>query len=193
MSSKSRVKFGFFIAGLVILVVVAAGSISLLASFVSYFQQGADPASIFRGHTLVVPEIAEARWLLVDETEGKAPSRAQQEELIAAYWLAWEALGRAHQTGDPSDLLTYWAGAAYDHALASIDPAGQQTYAHTGHRLTMHFFSEDGSVAAFQDDAFVITQQLGGEAVSLQASAQVVMTLDQGFWRIRQITLDYHL
>ncbi len=193
MSNKSRVKFTLFVAGIAILTLVTAAGISLLSGFIAYFQQGADPASIFRGHTLVVPQSDQARWLTVDAVEGKLPSQAQQEEVIAAYWLAWEALGRAHETGDTSDLLTYWAGAAYDHALVSINPDLPRAYAHAGHKLTMRFFSEDGSVTTFQDDGFSITQQSGGVEFTLHASALVVMTLDQGFWRIRQITLDYHL
>ena len=123
-----------FLASIIIAIPLIAVSLSLVAQFISYFQQGADPASIFRGHALVIPAPEEAEWLPFEVADKMRPSQAESEEIIAAYWLAWDALSRAYETGDKTDLLTYWAGAAYDHATAGIRETQKLTQIHSGHR-----------------------------------------------------------
>lgn len=190
MNRKAWAKFVIFIGAMGILVPVALLAFSLLTQFIGAFQQGADPASIFHGHQLVVPKKEMAQWLpFTDETE--LPTQAEQEEIIAAYIDAWNALGRAQQTGDLADLATYWAGSAYQQVTASIDPRRHLKQIHSGHRLALTFMSTDGSVVTFQDKDFTLTQTLGSSTMTLTASAEVVMTLDQGFWRIRSIRLTF--
>ncbi|MDX2141269.1 MAG: hypothetical protein SF123_24505 [Chloroflexota bacterium] len=190
MNGKARLKFSLFLFGSGLSLVMGLAIIALVTQFAAYFQQGANPASIFRGHSLYIPHDSEARWQISDG-DGKIPTPAERDEIIAAYWGAWEALGRAAQTGDTSDLLTGWAGAAYEHALAGIDADIRLTQLHSGHSLTLRYLSSDGSVVAFDDQNFTLTQKHEGAEVTLSVSASVVMTLDQGFWRIRQITLEY--
>jgi hypothetical protein len=186
MTTKARIKLVIFAAALLILIPVGFLSLSLLVRFVTSFQEGADPASIFRGHQLVIPGPDQAQWRDLADVD---ISRAQQEEIIAAYWLAWDGLNRAHQTGDTTDLATYWAGSAYEQVLAGLGTTRSRL--HAGHQLYMTFFSDDGSVVAFEDDGFIMTVNTTGEPVTVRASASVVMTLDQGFWRIRSLTLHY--
>lgn len=185
MSRKSRLKFAIFVGGLMMVIPLSLIGVSLLAQFITYFQQGADPASIFRGHALLITDAAEMHWLSVGDYTGETPTRSEQEEIVAAYWLAWEALIQAQRTGDTSDMATYWSGMAYDQALAGMNQSMMQD--HTGHRLKLVFFSDDGSVVSFRDVSFTIVQP----TIPLTVSAQVVMTLDQGFWRVRAITLEY--
>lgn len=191
MAAKARVKFMIFLGALVIAVPGVVISVSLVAQFVAYFQQGADPASIFHGHALIIPEAESARWANISQMDGTAPSLPQQEEIISAYWLAWEALGRAQQTDDLSDLPTYWAGSAYTQVVAGMPAEAVQLQSHSGHTLHLSFFSADGSVAAFEDRNFSLVMSIHGISHSVDATASVVMTLDQGFWRIRQIEVRY--
>ncbi|QPC84959.1 hypothetical protein G4Y79_11490 [Phototrophicus methaneseepsis] len=194
--NKTQVKFGIFVVGMAVTAVLVVVGISLLSRFIAAFQQGADPASIFRGHTLAIPEREEAYWRSTRTsaaigTNEILPKRSEYEEMISAYWLAWDALGRAHLTGDTSDMATYWAGAAYAQAMADISPEQSESLQTSGHVLRLTFFSEDGSVVAFEDEGFFITRVVHSSTFRLKTSASVVMTLDQGFWRIRQITLRY--
>ena len=182
---KARVKFVIFIVAMSVVSVGALVGFTLLTQFVAYFQQGADPASIFRGHTLAIPETHQARWQRLPDGVLK---KSEEEEILAAYWLAWEALSRAYVTGDTSDIPTYWAGAAYDHALQNMTQDGMT---HRLHRLNLEFFSDDGSVVAFRDRAFRMEQTVADVTILLNVDADIVMTLDQGFWRIRSITLYY--
>jgi len=189
MTGKSRLKFMLFVLGLVMAVPVGLAAVALLSQFVVSFNQGADPASIFRGHSLALPAADNAEWISVSDADGVNPSLSQQEEILSAYWLAWEAVGRAYQTGDTSDLATYWAGGAYEQVLAGNNPSS--TLAHTGHDLHLTYFSSDRSVVSLRDEAFTITRTIDEHTVSMQASATVVMTLDQGFWRIRSMTVQF--
>ncbi|MBK8020808.1 MAG: hypothetical protein IPK19_05100 [Chloroflexi bacterium] len=187
--SKNTVKLIIFVGALALLIPGSLIGFRTLSDFIAAFNSGADPASIFRGHQLAVPEREEARWLSFD-AEGSAPKQVEREELISAYWLAWESLVRAHETGDPADLPTYWAGPALDAARSAI-AGGQTIFTHDGHRLRLLFFSDDSSVALLRDENFHYTQTIAGTPVTLTATAEVVMTLDNGFWRIRQYILDF--
>jgi len=191
MNSKRRLKFMIFLGGVVAAIPLIAIGLSLISEFVVYFQQGADPASIFRGHTLVIPAEEDATWASFDDIPGDTPTRAEREEVIAAYWLAWGAIDNAHRTGDTSDLATYWAGAAYEQVLAGLDDGQIRSQTHTAHTLYLSYFSDDGSVIAFEDRDLSLRKLINGSSIALQANASVVMTLDQGFWRVRVITIDY--
>lgn len=189
--SKVRAKFFIFLVALGIMIPLALLGVALTGQFVFFFQQGANPASIFHGNELILPEPAQARWLPLTGYGGSTPSQAQAEELLAAYWEAWTALERSHLTGDTSNLLTHWAGDAYQQALQAVDPADHVQMTHSSHQLRLTFFSDDGSVAAFDDLNFLVEYTTAGSTTSLNASASIVMTLDTGFWRIRSLTVAY--
>lgn len=191
MTRKTKVKFLFFIIGVMLLVPASMATVTLFAEFIAYFQQGADPASIFRGHSLILPDADAMQWIDLGDDVASQPTRAEQEEILAAYWAAWQGLVRAHLTDDTSDLATYWAGDAYQQAIMGFDEAFSRMMTHTGHRLSLIFFSDDGSVVAFSDVDLTLTQTIDDIVLTLQVSADVVMTLDQGNWRVRSITLYY--
>lgn len=190
--SKTTTKFIIFLIILAVAIPVGLLSITMLTQFVSYFQQGADPASIFHGHELVIPSADQARWLPDTFTEDVRISRSQREELISGYYRAWDAVSRAHETGDPTDLPTYWAGDALEQIRVSIDPEATLIQLHEQHRLQLTFFSDDGSVATLNDIGFHLIQTRDDVTIQTTVNASVVMTLDNGFWRIRLITLSYH-
>lgn len=199
MKTLLRIKFGIFVLVIAIAIPVVPISFGLVTQFITYFQQGANPASIFRGNKLVLPATDQARWLTSQPLEGASASPAQLEELLAAYWQAWQALSRAYQTNDKSDLLTYWAGDAIgqvERGLDGIQKGGQFHFTDRNHQLQLLFFSDDGTSALVQDSNFQVQYTLSsaGRRVefSMDTSALVFITLDNGFWRIRQITIHYH-
>ncbi len=186
--SKDKVKFWIFAFGIALLIPLSLIGFALMSSFIAAFNTGADPASIFRGHSLYAPDIEEAQWVSI-EAEGTAATQVELEELISAYWLAWEALEQAHVTGDLTDLPTYWAGDALGMARNSAESG--VTITHSGHRLRLVFFSDDSSVAVVRDLGFAYTVTDANGAYALTATAEIVLTLDNGFWRIRQYNVDF--
>jgi len=187
--SKNRIKFILFVAALLIGIPTSLIGFLMLNSFIAAFNSGADPASIFRGHRLILPTEDQAQWMSTD-VEGTQPNQNTLENLISAYWFAWEALARAYQTGDSADLPTYWAGAALDQVQAA-DPSSSMSFVHNRHRLYLRFLSDDMTVAVVDDVGFQyhITQQ--GVEFVISANATLVLTLDNSFWRIREYTIDF--
>ncbi len=181
--SKTQSKLLIAIGGLVFLGPVLLVALYLMSDFLASFNQGADPASIFHGHQLVLPQPEEARYIPSVNRQGKVPTRAERNELISAYWAAWSALTRAQETGLADDLATYWAGPA----LGFARNAETQPYATAEHKLQLRYLSPDGSLATLTDVRFTLTTA----DLSVTATAEVVMTLDNGFWRIRLIELNY--
>lgn len=187
--SKTRAKMLIFLVALPVAGAMALLGLRGVAEFMAAFQQGANPASIFRGAQLIIPAADEARWLPDAPDTIAAPSDAERDELIAAYWQAWRALERAYETGLADDLPTYWAGAAFTQIWLADAHELRQT--DSGHKLQLTFFSDDGTIAGFDDVDFQLTQSVDGNAIVAQATASVVMTQDNGYWRVRQITIGF--
>jgi len=188
--SKNRAKFILFITALLIGIPASLIGFLMLNSFIAAFNSGADPASIFRGHRLILPTEDQAQWMSTDAA-GTQPNQNTLENLISAYWFGWEALARAYQTGDSANLPTYWAGAALDQVQAA-GPSSSMSFVHNRHRLYLRFLSEDMTVAVMDDVGFHFQYSSIQQGVefTLSANATLVLTLDNGFWRIREYTID---
>lgn len=192
MSPKSRAKLQIFIVGTILAIPLFVVGTQAAMNFLASFNQGADPASIFRGHELIVPESDNARWLSDRYVLEHTASFAEREEIIAAYYDGWLALSRSYETRDTANLATYWAGAALAQARQSVMDESTHAQRHTAHKLQLTYFSEDSSVVAFEDLHFELTQILDGSLeITVNTSASVVMTNDSGYWRIRSLTLRY--
>ncbi|MBX3082879.1 MAG: hypothetical protein KF716_14680 [Anaerolineae bacterium] len=198
LSSKARLKLTIFLIALPVTFFGGLLGFRLLLAFITSFQQGADPASIFHGALLIVPSPDQVTWKSIEvSAPAKQPDRGQQEQISAAYWGAWRSLERALMTGNTSDLATYWAGAAYQQVNALVQTnAGlprtqRRTQTDLGHQLYLKFYAEDDSVIQFEDRNFSITYTTAGKSRTVHASASIVMTLDNGYWRIRLISLHY--
>jgi hypothetical protein len=178
--SKNRIKLAIFLAAVPVALLVLLLIFRALGGLIALFNTGANPASIFRGAELTLPQAGQARWIPDTGDTGNTMSDAQREAVLAAYWGGWAALARAYKTGLRTDLATYWAGGAYD----GLDLSGSGESA--GHKLRLRYFSDDGTVAALDDVGFTLDP-----ALEIYASASVVMTLDSGYWRIRSITIQF--
>lgn len=179
--SKARIKLVIFFAAIPPALLILFVGFRALSGVIALFNSGANPASIFHGAELKLPDADQARWLPDAGSTGETPSDAQREAILAAYWGAWEALVRASVTGSGADLPTYWAGGAY----ALLDPTTRGVGISADHKIRLRYLSDDGTIAALDDFNFVLDTDLG-----IRASASSVMTLDNGYWRIRYITIN---
>lgn len=191
MNRKTRSKLIIALWGMAIFIPLSWVVFWGLSDFLASFNEGADPASIFRGHQLILPESEQARYVPNENLEGKTPTQAEREEILAAYWLAWDVLARAHQTQKLDDLPTYWAGSALQFAQASIDDGTLSQFDTSNHTLRLVYLADDGSVVSLIDESFNVVRSVDDTQLTLTASASVLMTLDNGFWRIRLIEIDY--
>lgn len=185
MMSKTRTKLLIALALSPVLLLIVILLVFGFSQFLAYFQQGADPASVFRGNTLIIPSEEEAIWLSTAPEQGIAPSKAQQDELIAAYWGAWQALSRAYETGLTEDLSTYWALPILSEIEIAITSSFPLSYQTEQHQLQITYFSDDRSIAAL-NDSFIVQK----DEIRLSAIAHSILSLDNGRWRIRLLQLN---
>jgi hypothetical protein len=184
--NKVQAKRWVFILMTPIILIGSLTVILMLSQILASFQEGADPASIFRGHQLVRPALEDARWLVSVAPQGRTPSDAQKEELLADYWQAWQALGRAYATGKRDDLSTYWAQPILNHLNATISFSDSISYETTAHKLRLLYFADDASVARISDGFIVRLNEQ-----SWRTTAEITLTLDNGRWRIRLLEINY--
>ncbi len=182
---KTRLKFLLFIGILPLAIIVSLLLLLRFSNIISSFQAGADPAAIFRGHQLILPAVEDAVLLVSDlKRGGKYPTRSQRDELIASYWLAWEAIDRAYQTGLTQDLATSWALPALDIVIQSLAEGGFRT---EQHQVRLIYFSADGTFASVEDKFIVYTDHY-----RLNVKGDAMLTLDDGRWRVRYLELHYN-
>lgn len=182
--TKIRAKLCLLGILLPIVLVLTLASFVGLSRFIAYFQQGADPVSIFRGNELTIPDETQAVWLSTTPKRGITPTKGQQEEIIAHYWQAWDDLSRAYELGDDTNLSTHWALPALALVQDAIDRDTTQMYETSHHQLQLVYFSDDRSVAHL-NDTFLVSLKQG----ALKATATTTLTLDDGRWRIRLLTI----
>lgn len=182
---KTRLKFFLFIMVVPIALLMSLAVLLRFSNIISFFQAGADPASIFRGHELIVPAVDEAVLLVSNLNRGgKYPTRSQRDELITSYWLAWEAVARAYETGLTADLATSWGLPALEILKQSISDGGFRT---EQHQVRLIYFSEDGTFASVEDKFVVYTDHY-----MLNVKGDAILTLDDGRWRVRYLELHYN-
>jgi hypothetical protein len=183
--TKTRIKLVIALALSPLFLLLALIFVRGLGQFLAYFHEGADPASIFRGNALIIPSEEEARWLSTAPQQGIAPSKAQQDELIAAYWGAWQALSRAYETGLAEDLSSYWALPILEELESIIPESSPLFYQTERHQLEISYFSDDRSIASLFD-SFILQK----DDIHLAASAETTLSLDNGRWRIRLLRIE---
>ncbi|TFD30674.1 hypothetical protein [Cryobacterium cryoconiti] len=122
-----------------------------------------------------------------DEREMEPASRTR---IAASYIRAWAAIGRFQSTGETPAVIDTFSGAAR-RAVLELPSTGPSATWDLRHSLELEFYSLDGATVAFQDQGARIARTVGtGESETVilsQETYDVVMVLEDGFWRIRQL------
>jgi hypothetical protein len=194
--SKNRLKLLLSVA----LLLVIAGLLWLLlrglGDLVTYFQQGADPASALNIVPNRPPDLhVKLAWLPDDADTGRAMEPYTRRQIEASYLRAWLQWNLSYLKGEPFGLKTYFSGpglAAASEAVTRTTAAGWRVaQADLTHSLRLHFYSADGSIVSFTDHAANVAQVVrdarGNEVFAGESTAayDVVMFLDDGNWRMR--------
>lgn len=172
------------------------GSVTGVARLVTYFQQGADPASALN----IVPNVpldlyVDLAWLPDDPDTGREMEPFTRTQIESAYLRAWLQWNISYLRGEPYGLKTYFVGPAWEAASDAVATVAQRGWqiaqADTEHELTLHFYAADGSIVSFTDSratvAQIITDGEGNAIFAGESTAifDVVMMLEDGNWRIR--------
>ncbi|TFB87348.1 hypothetical protein E3O44_09565 [Cryobacterium algoricola] len=110
--------------------------------------------------------------------------------IAASYIRAWAAIGRFQSTGERPAVIDTFSGAAR-RAVLELPRTGPSATWDLRHSLELEFYALDGATVAFHDGGANIARTVGtgvSETVLLShESYDVVMVLEDGFWRIRQL------
>ncbi|TFC17326.1 hypothetical protein [Cryobacterium glucosi] len=110
--------------------------------------------------------------------------------IAASYIRAWAAIGRFQSTGERPAVNDTFSGAAR-RAVLDLPRTGPSATWDLRHSLELEFYALDGATVAFHDGGANIARTVGtglNETVLLShESYDVVMVLEDGFWRIRQL------
>ncbi|GGM09019.1 hypothetical protein [Nakamurella endophytica] len=171
-------------------VVVALAAVVGAAQLVLRLSTGASTASALH-EVDTVPADADllVHWAPDAWQRDRRPEPATRTLVAAAYVRAWAAVGHYQTTGDGQALQDTFSGAARAAALA-LPRSGVATW-DVGHRLRLEFYALDGATVAFRDEAADVVRSVPGAGVLLsRESYDVVMVLEDGYWRVRQLRRD---
>jgi len=195
---KKRIKYYRIYFG-VISVFVLIVLIGVFAKIWFYFNSGAD-RSIALNLSPILPEahVPYIRWLEDDPETGRVMENFSRGEIMKDYIRGWYQVDQSMFTGDTGGLKEYFTSAALPRILENVREikSGSWLLSQTDlrHFIKLHFYSADGQIVAFTDKNLLIKQRIyrkkdrkniyRGEQL---ADYDVVMLLDDGYWRIKNI------
>ncbi|MDY7541911.1 MULTISPECIES: hypothetical protein [unclassified Cryobacterium] len=110
--------------------------------------------------------------------------------IAASYIRAWAAIGHFQSTGERPAVNDTFSGSAR-RAVLELPRTGPSATWDLRHSLELEFYALDGATVAFHDGGANIARTVGtglNETVLLgHESYDVVMVLEDGFWRIHQL------
>lgn len=194
--SKTRVKIVIWLMLCGLAAGLALFLFSRLANVLTYFQEGADPASALN----IVPNVpadlkVRLEWLPDDQDTGRQLEPFTRTQVESAYLRAWLQWNISYLKGEPFGLETYFVGPALEAVTEGVRAAHQQGWSleqtDLEHQLRLHFYAADGSIVSFTAHDVLVAQLLRNEhgapilAQTSQATYDVIMMLEDGNWRVR--------
>ena len=194
----SRVKHSKLsrIASAVIVVVVIAMVFAGLAKTFAYFKTGADNGEIYVINTNILKDHhPKIMWQQDQIVDGRIVNDYMRSELEKAYIEAWYVANMSFANKDDGHLEDYFAGKALEWIKAEVNDSSEYTVHQTelNHNLQLNHFTLDNQLAAFSDQGVRVVRRVMGDSGELiyeeenTFDYQVVMTLDDGRWRIRHL------
>jgi hypothetical protein len=170
------------VAAVTVLTAVVA-VVSGAADGIAFFGTGADPAAALKETAIFIDGDADVAWQPDAPNLPRRMEEASRVAIAASYLAAWNH----RTTGGDADYLAGPAAAAA--AAVPSSPPSNVTEVDLSHDLRLEFYSADGQLVAFTDDAVVArgVALSSGEAWSDTAPERyvVVMILVDGNWRLR--------
>ncbi len=197
---KARLKVIIALLLLIGALLTALGAVAGIGQLLLYFSSGADPATIFQSVPPVPVDLRDRVTWLPDRPSAAASRVLEpymRERIAGAYLYGWAQWNISYDLKQPYNLKTYFARPALDavtQAVTATVAAGWQVrQSNLHHTLELAFYADDGSLVAFTDHNAHLVQQVvnaDGSQVEVQESTNVydvVMRLDDGEWRIRDL------
>ena len=171
------------------LLVLSLGVVGI-SNLLAHFKTGADQTNIYDlGLNLLENHNPEIKWLPDDSDIGGDINEYLREEISDSYSDAWGILNLSMAEGRDLGLrenFTERKTRIIQEAITSSQPVYRSDLKHL---LKLHFISLDRQVVSFSDHKAIseITTLNNKVIYSDTSSYQVVMTLDDGKWRINKM------
>ncbi|GAC1637089.1 MAG: cellulase family glycosylhydrolase [Herpetosiphon sp.] len=140
---------------------------------------------------------AALNWQMDDVDSGRQLDPNQRSQLGDAYRRAWLQWNLSFLHDRPDSLASFFTGPALHAATTSVKEARRDhqelSQADASHTLRLHYFSADGTVAAFTDTAADIVRIVRNRASPLPIFTEssdvidVVMVQVEGTWRVQNL------
>ena len=165
-----------------------------LSAVISYLNTGADRSTIVHLSKDLSPNYhPKVEWAPL-ANEGRPIASQTRAELEQDYLKAWYVRSVALETNEPYGITDYYTDSARVKLLSIIDlnKENDSYFKSTTlrHHLKLEFYSADGKIAVLTDENVELYEEayIKNELVAKQteiASYQIMMLLEDGFWRIR--------
>jgi hypothetical protein len=173
--------------------------IGFFSNVLAYFGTGADRSTALNiPPNLPETHVPKVNWLADDPETGRKMEENTRNEIIRDYIRGWYQQHLSYASNETIGLKEYFTPSALPKVkrgiekLKSKDFTLQQT--DLEHNIKLHFYSADGQIVSFTDKQLVLKQRLynkkKGNKIYAGESANdynVVMLLDDGYWRIKNI------
>lgn len=187
-----RLKVVLRVAVVPIALALAIGAVRVASGLYEVVRRAGD---VDAGLTLLdrrIDDTARLAWTEADPGP-RSLERTTREWVAGDYLRALDEVTYALASGDGSGLRSYYQEASLDDARASVAARVASAAAvHTadwGHQLEATFYAPDGATVGFTDRYQYAWGRLGSTDLTAaqvgERVMQVVMTLDDGNWRIR--------
>lgn len=193
MSEIRRVKQ--LLVVLIGLTVALVGLVVLrqLADVVLRASTGADPASIFNEPIQAPVELLEViDWLPDPPREGRSMEPTSRERITESFAQAWSSLDRSARGDVEAPIDVYFSGPALEAARDARGRGPGSSLVQVEHLLELKFYSDDGQVVSLESQARmvrIIGEGEGRVVVPTTERLAVVMVLEDGNWRVQQLTV----
>lgn len=171
--------------------------IAIIAQFWFYFNSGADRSLALN----IPPELPETqvpkiKWLSDDEQTGRKMEDYSRQIIMKDYIRAWYAQHLSYLKNEATGLKEYYTPSALVKVSNEFNSLKiKQLQVHQTdlqHNIQLHFYSADGQIVSFTDKQVKLKQRIYNLATGkkiysgeLLADYDVVMYLDDGYWRIK--------
>lgn len=181
--------------GLVVVAAVAVLSLSQVSGIVARFGQGADRSRVLADDQRVTETLAASvRWDPDAAGAVRSIDPTTRKEVAATYARAWARLGTSLSVGEDIGLDDAFSGEALDGARRQLRAPrfAPVRLRQRGHRLRVDLMSRDGTTLAVSvRSALVDRQPVAADPTGFwtrtEETFDLVVTLDDGAWRIRQM------
>jgi Cellulase (glycosyl hydrolase family 5) len=173
--------------------------IGFFSNLLAYFSTGADRSTALN----IPPNLPEThvptiKWLPDDPETGRKMEEYTRNEIMRDYIRGWYQQHLSYASNATIGLKEYFTPSALPKVKRGIQKLKNDDFTlhqtDLDHHINLHFYSADGQIVSFTDRQMVMKQRLYNNKKGVKVYAgestndyHVVMLLDDGYWRIKNM------